>query len=277
MSAAELGPWLAACHPICDADTDDAVADLVRLGVVSAGATVGLGGAGRAMLADHIASAEVPRALGDFFSAGETSFVVQPDHTVIASADLAPELVRVLSQIAEVESEGGAVVWRLTVARLATAAHSLDAASVVQFLRTNSSVAVAENVVRFVEDHVVAPTPVTVGSSSSHLVVDDPVLFSRAVAVKAAKLTPVAPNVAVSSLVAAKLREALVANGMAVELDAATRAAVSAHELGGGAPSPSWQVSQRPSDRVLDPPQAVPLGDRVVESIAAHLDPSGVR
>lgn len=274
--AAELSDWLHQCHPICGADIDDSVADLVRLGVVSSGTTVGLSGAGRAALSEHVASAEVPAALGEFFASGETSFVVQPDHTIIASADLAPELVRILIQIAEVESEGGAVVWRLTVPRLAAAAGSLDAATVVEFLRSNSSVPLTDNVARFVEDHLVVATPVTLGESFSHLITDDPVLFSRAVTVKPAKLTPLATTVAVSPLSPGKLREALVASGVAVRFDAATGAAMTAREVDGPLVG-SWQVSQRPADRLLDTPVPIPLGDRVVESIVTHLDPSGAR
>ncbi len=274
VAASELPRWIAERHPNCSEGIDDVVADLVRLGAASGGVTIGLGAVGRAMLAEHIASAVLPEALGASFGSGDTSFVVQPDHTIMASADLAPELVATLAQIAEVESEGGAVVWRLTPQRLAAAASALDATSVVQFLREGSSVPVAENVIRFVEDHLVAPRPVTIGAASSHLIVDDPLLLSQALAVKAAKLTLVAPNVAVSPLLPAKLREALVSKGVAVDMDAST--GTSAHGASGQELAPSWQVSQRSANDPLRSPMPVPLGPAVIASVARHMDP-GVR
>jgi len=274
VAMSDLPAWMASRHPNCAEGIDDVVADLVRLGAVSGGVTIGLGAVGRAMLAEHIASVALPVALGDSFGSGETSFVVQPDHTIMASADLAPELVATLAQIAEVESEGGAVVWRLTPNRLAAAASTLDASQVVQFLHDGSSVPVAENVIRFVQDHLVAPRPVTIGAAASHLVVDDPMLLSQALAVKAAKLTLLAPGVAVSPLTPAKLREALVTKGVAVDLDAST--GVPKHGSNGHEPVPSWQVSQRAADDALRSPMPVPLGAAVVASVAGHMD-RGVR
>ncbi len=259
----EVAEWMADRHGAgAMSDYDEVIEDLVRLGVCSGGSTIGLSRGGRAMLGSHVASAEVSAELASDFLGDSTTFVVQPDHTIITSSDLPPAILTTLLLVAEHESAGGAVVWRLSAARLTRASRRLSAEEIIGFLRDHSSVPISDNVVRFIDDHVIATKVLRVGASFSHIVHDDLALVAAAVAVKSARLELLAPGVAVSPLEPAKLHAALSAKGIVVEVDGAF---VDAGDLN---PAGSRQVVQPDSGRPLLGPLPIPLGPGVVASLA---------
>lgn len=265
--------WVRARHAVCDEKMDDVMADLTRLGVCSSGAVIGLGRAGRAALAGGAGDDGASAMLADCFTGGETSFVVQPDHTIVSAADLAPESISMLTLIADQESDGAAVVWRLSASRLGRAARSHLAEDIVEFLRAGSTVPVSDNVERFVRDHVVSVDALTIAPAGSYIVVADPARLTAALAVKAAKLVLLAPTAAVSPLDATKVRDMLAAKGIHVE---ATNPADGATPSAGGRTRPvhppEWLLAQRPPDQPLDRAEALPVGAAMAADLARRLD-----
>jgi hypothetical protein len=265
--ASEVSGWFSARHLVWPASSDDLIRDLTLLGVTSSGPTVGIGAIGRALLASAIAATEPGPELDALFAGDDESFVVQPDHTIITGSRAGPEVVRMLSLIAERESDGGAVVWRLSERALSRAARTLDADTVIGFLRQHSSVAISDNVVRFGHDHLRAGATAQIAEAASFLVCEDPATVSAAVAVKAAKLTALGPTAAVSTLAPAALRAALGAKGVSADIAGADATTTP----GASDPIVSHHIYQPLADSVLRPGAPIPLGAQVIGSLVEHL------
>jgi hypothetical protein len=187
----------------------ETLADLRRLGVVSATGPAGLTELGRLALHDPAALADA-----DFGSAG--SAIVQADHTIVCPPDLAPDLLARLEQIARLESDSGARVFRLD-GPLITAAvqHGASAEELTAFLESLSSVPLADTVRRLVDDAAARADRVRVVSAATVVVVTDPTDLVTACKIASAKLVGLTPTVAVSSLPADKVRTALARKGLA--------------------------------------------------------------
>jgi len=148
--------------------------------------------------------------------AGVAGFVVQADHTIIAPPDLSHALTVRLHQIADLESDHGAHVYRIGDHTLIPALDAgYDADDIVSFLTEHSTVAVPEVVERTIRDAAARHGQLLVGSTTTWLACDDPVLLSNAVGVKRAKLTAISPTAAVSDLPRSKVMAALRAAGVA--------------------------------------------------------------
>ena len=263
IAASDLVGWLTDHHGTWVVPDEDLIRDLALLGITSSGPTVGLGRAGRAMLADSMASTDVPAELHEVFD-GDPSIVVQPDHTIISSAAAPVEVLEMLTRIAERESDGPAVVWRLSTERLGRAARQVKADDVVAFLSEHSSVPVAGNVERMVRDAAVAPMPALVEAVATLLTCEDPAVLAAAVAVRAARLRALTDTIAVSALPRNKVREALHANGVPNEaVGLLGDGASDADEL-----QRSWLADVPPITGPLRCPGPVPVGPGVVSSYA---------
>lgn len=190
-----------------------AVADLVALGICSAGDALGLTDAGRALLAGPNG---VDDRLSDLFGHVEDGFVVQPDHTIVAPASLDPGLHRELSALAELESSGGATVWRLSPQRLTEAGSTRSVEEVLAFLNAHSTVAIPDGVTRLVQDTVGGASRVQVFEGVTVVICEDVAVLAEAARYKPAKLTLVSLNVATSPVPASKLRDLLRRKGVAV-------------------------------------------------------------
>ena len=265
--------WVRARHAVCDEKMEDVMADLSRLGVCSSGAVIGLGSAGRAALAGGAGDDGASPELAECFTGGETTFVVQPDHTIVSAANLAPDVISMLTLIADQESDGAAVVWRLSAPRLGRAARSHRAEEIIEFLRAGSTVPVSDNVERFVRDHVVSVDALTITPAGSYIIVADPARLTAALAIKTAKLVLLAPTVAVSPLDPTKVRDVLAAKGVHVETADPAGGAASGS---GGRPRPvhppEWLLAQRPPDQPLDRAEALPVGTGLAADLAHRLD-----
>lgn len=187
----------------------ETLADLRRLGVLSATGPAGLTELGRLALHDPAAVTEA-----DFGSAG--SAIVQADLTVVCPPDLAPDLLVRLEQIARLESDRGARVFRLD-GPLVTAAvqNGTSAGELSAFLESLSSVPLADTVRRLVDDAAARADRVRVVSAATVVVFTDPVDLVTAGKIASAKLVELTPTVAVSSLPADKVRAALARKGLA--------------------------------------------------------------
>lgn len=189
------------------------------LGLIGDAAMPGLTAAGRAA----IAGAD---AVNELLGGGDRSFLVQPDHSVMAPPDLAPDVAATLMRYADLESEGGASVWRLSARRLAQAAPTTSAEEVQAFLSEGSSVPVPDAVLRFVGDAMVSVSPVSVERVGCVITADDPVVIIDAARHKTAKLTVVAPGVATSPLTPTRVRDVLATKGVVLASASSAEATV---------------------------------------------------
>jgi len=266
VGAADLVPWLSEHHGIWARPDEGVIRDLALLGITSSGPVIGLGRAGRAMLAESMSSAQVSTDLHELFD-GDGTIVVQPDHTVICRADAPVDVLEMLTRIADRESHGSATVWRLSTKALTASAKELDADTVIGFLNRHSSVPVAPNVERLVRDNLVARRTARIEPISSLITCEDPAVISSAVAVKAAKLRPITETIAVSPLEPAKLRDALRDKQVPTEvLGLEGEPAALGATRADGELSRSWQVRSTTPVGPVRSPGPVPIGPDVVAS-----------
>lgn len=219
-------------HP--DACTE-VIDDLRHLGVVTGGDTIALTPAGRLVLdgAERLTDAEF---------GGATTAVVQPDFTVIAPPDLDPDLLARLRTIAELVTDGGALVFRLVESSITRAVQAGDHGdSIVEFLRELSSVPISDTVERLVHDAASRAHSLTIHPATSVIVVDDPADLATACSIASAKLTRLTDTVASSPLPPAKLLAALDRKGLIPHVAAVTS--------GSAAPRASDRSDRGPADR----------------------------
>ncbi len=192
--------------------------DLRMLGLVPPSGAVGLTTLARAIVSN-------PTAAQALMPAPATTFVVQPDHSILAPNDLDPDIAARLDRLAEQISVGSARMLRLDAARIgretaasaggrAGAATGSTADEILEFLETHSSVPVPAVVKRFVIDAASAADGMIVATATSLVICEDARSMQRALGVRAAKLTMIAPTVATSTLAADKLVAALRAKGL---------------------------------------------------------------
>jgi hypothetical protein len=228
---AAFGTWIAHRYaPAGDAgEVAASLTDLRTLGLVNRSDRLALTSIARLVL-------DNPAAVFDIEIAESAAAIVQADLTVIAPPDLQHDLSGRIASYAEVESESGAVISRLSIDRITRAVQAGETADeIIAFLTDLSSVPVADTVIRLVQDAAARAGRVRVISAPTVVIVSDPADLAVALSVKAAKLTKVSDTVAVSEVTHAKVRAALDRKGLAPELvvgavaagSAATRSAVS--------------------------------------------------
>lgn len=196
---------------------DHIIQALRVLDLVPADGPVGLTGTARALLTGG--SDQVQAMIGP----AADQVVVQADHSVIAPPGLSPAVAGELAAIADLESDAGAQIWRITAAKIGQAmADGRTRDQIVDFLTRVSSVPPAGNVLVTVDDVAARHGRLRAGTIGSYLRCEDAVDLAAAAAVSAAKLRVLSPTVAVSPLARDRLIAALRAKGlMALAEDAA--------------------------------------------------------
>jgi hypothetical protein len=183
-----------------------AEADL--LGVTAAG---GLTGYSRTLRGGSREVAE--QVLDSALPAPVTEFVLQPDLTVVVPGPPTPELGRELSLVADLESSGGASVFRVTestIRRALDAGQSAD--QLTTFFATTSRTPVPQSLTYLIADAARRHGTLRAGLASTYLRSEDVALLDRVVADRAtagAQLRRIAPTVVVSPLPLARLLEVL--------------------------------------------------------------------
>lgn len=179
------------------------------LGLVPNGDVVGLGSAGRTLLAG-VADLE------SGIAGASDRFVIQADHTIIAPPDLHHDITTMLERFTRLESDAGARIYRVTAEDTVRA---LDAGwtttEMLDFLSEYSEAPVASNVERTILDAGERHGRLQVGDATTWVACDDPALLASAVAVRAAKLEAISPTLAVSGLSRDKVVVALRVAGLA--------------------------------------------------------------
>ena len=171
--------------------------------------TRGLGALARTVLTD-------PVSLHALLPEQDLTFVVQADFSVVAPPALDPAVRGRLDRLCTAESKGAVSVLRLDRTRIAAEmAAGETAQSLLDFLTEHSSVPIANVVAQMLVDVERQRGGLTARSAATVVTADDVLGLAAAVKVKAARLTLVAPTVAVSELPLDKVLAALRKAGLA--------------------------------------------------------------
>jgi len=190
------------------------VAEATVLGIVALGA---LSSAGRALLADGPESAA--RTVATVLPEPVEHVLVQADRTIVAPGPLEPQLAAEIALVADVESAGGATVYRVTEG---TVRRALDAgrsaADLHALFRARSRTPVPQSLTYLVDDVARRHGRLRGGAAGSFLRCDDEALVAELMAHPAAahcELRLLAPTVVVSPLALPDLLDDLRAAGFA--------------------------------------------------------------
>jgi hypothetical protein len=182
---------------------------------------VGLTGLGA--LASHarvlLRGGDVAPALNPLLPEPVDHVLLQADLTAVAPGPLVTSLARELSLMADVESTGGATVYRFTPASVRRALDvGRPAAELIDLLTRHSTTPVPQPLTYLIEDVARRHGHLRVGTASSYVRCDDPATLEEIVADRRAaglRLYRLAPTVLVSRLARGDLLEALRMMGFA--------------------------------------------------------------
>lgn len=189
------------------------------LGVTGRG---GLSAPARALLAGD--EREAGRLLDSRLPEPLDHVLVQPDLTVVAPGPLERHLAQELSLVADVESTGGATVYRVSESSVRRALDAGRSASDLhELFRTRSRTPVPQSLTYLVDDVARRHGRMRVGVATSYLRCDDETLLSEVLASKRAaqlRLRRLAPTVLVSPSPIDMVLEALRGAGFAPAAEA---------------------------------------------------------
>lgn len=195
------------------------LAEAEQLGLTGRG---GLSAAARALLAGD--ERQAARLLADRLPAPLDHVLVQPDLTVVAPGPLERELARDLALTADVESTGGATVYRVSETSVRRALDAGRSASDLhELFRTRSRTPVPQSLTYLVDDVARRHGRMRVGMAGSYVRCDDETLLSEVLAAKRAeplRLRRLAPTVLVSGAPLDRVLELLRAAGYAPAAEA---------------------------------------------------------
>lgn len=156
---------------------------------------------------------EVAAALAEHLPTPVAEILIQADLTAVAPGPLVPELARELALTADVESTGGATVYRFTEASVRRALDAgRSAAELIELLTRHSATPLPQPLTYLIEDVARRHGRLRVGAMSSYVRADDPALLEEVMADRRAQALPLhrlAPTVLASPLPRAELLEAL--------------------------------------------------------------------
>ena len=188
-----------------------ALTEATVLGVVALDA---LSGPGRALIGDQTG---LVAALRVTLPPPVAHVLLQADLTAVAPGPLEPELARELALLADVESAGGATVYRLTDATVRRALDAGRSASDLhELLAKRSATPVPQGLTYLVDDVARRHGRLRGGAAASFLRSDDEVLIAEVIAHPGSiglELRRIAPTVVVSPLPLVELMDGLRAAG----------------------------------------------------------------
>lgn len=203
--------------------TATVLAEATWLGIV---AYDSLSGAGRALLSGADPAPDLAAAL----PVAVETLLVQADLTVLVPGRPTPEIARRLDVVAELESSGGASVYRVTPESLRRGFdRGLEPADLHRFFAEFSATEIPQSLTYLIDDVARRHGTLRVGPASAFLRSDDPALLDAAVVrAQAAGLTVrrLAPTVAVTTADPARLLTLLDGDGLLPVLEDSTGAVV---------------------------------------------------
>ncbi|MDT4894137.1 MAG: hypothetical protein QOE97_3172 [Pseudonocardiales bacterium] len=240
-----------------------AEADL--LGVTAAG---GVTGYSRTLLAGTRAAAE--QVLAAALPVPVDSVLVQPDLTIVVPGPPEPALAAELASIADLESSGGAHVFRVTESSVRRALDAgRPAGELHAVLAQRSRTPIPQGLTYLIDDVARRHGVLRAGAASAYLRCDDEVLLSRVLAdradraLAALQLRRIAPTVVISTAPVPRVLEALRAAGYAPAAEAADGEVVTLAADAPRAPSRSPVRVIRPRGSVESDAQVRELVRRV--------------
>ncbi|MCL2781390.1 MAG: helicase-associated domain-containing protein [Actinomycetia bacterium] len=226
---------------------DGALTEADALGVTAAGALTSYG---RALLTGETGEAQLAAALPDPVD----HVLVQPDLTIVVPGPPIPELSAQLDLVADLESSGGASVYRASETSVRRALDAgQTAAGLCAFFTERSRTPVPQALTYLIEDVARRHGLLRAGAAAAYLRCDDPVLLDRMLAdrtVAKLKLRRLAPTVVVSPMEPPLLLAALRESGYAPSAEGADGALIT---LNGAAP----RAPSRPSHGWARPRPAI--------------------
>ncbi|WP_093415443.1 helicase-associated domain-containing protein [Saccharopolyspora flava] len=173
--------------------------------------------AGRALLFDG--PSEAAHRLGEVLPEPLDHVLVQADLTIVAPGRLEPDLAAEMKLVADVESAGGATVYRVgeaSVRRALDAGYTAD--DLHALFRNRSKTPIPQGLTYLIDDVARRHGKLRAGTASAFLRCDDPVVLAEVLATPAAEeleLRRIAPTVLISPLPLADLVDGLRAAGFA--------------------------------------------------------------
>jgi len=168
---------------------------------------------------------DAARVLGALLPEPLDHVLVQPDLTVVAPGPLERDLAREIALVADVESTGGATVFRVSEGSVRRALDAGRAASDLhELFRKRSRTPVPQSLTYLVDDVARRHGRLRVGTAASYLRCDDEALLSEVLAAKRAhqlRLRRLAPTVATSASPVGEVLEVLRGLGYAPAAESA--------------------------------------------------------
>lgn len=229
-----------------DAVVASTLTEAETLGVTGRGALTSFG---RALLAGD----DPAPLIADHLPAPIDHVLAQADLTVVAPGPLEPDLAREMALVADVESSGGATVYRVTetsVRRAMDSGRSAD--DLHELFRVRSQTPVPQGLTYLIDDVSRRHGSLRVGSASAYLRCDDPALLAEVVAdrgLEVLRLRRIAPTVLLSKSPVNRVLEMLRDHGYAPVAESADGALVLSRPDARRTP-----VRQRSSTRPVEPP-----------------------
>jgi hypothetical protein len=215
------------------------------LGVVGRGA---ISSPARAMLTDS-ADAAV-NAMAKALPAPIDHFLLQADLTVVVPGPLERDLADELVHVADVESAGAAMVYRVSERSIRRALDTGKTASALHtFFAKHSRTPVPQGLTYLIDDVARRHGQLRVGMATSFVRCEDPALLAQAVAAPGAQqlnLRLLAPTVAVSQAPIADMLAVLRGAGFAPAAEDSAGTIVDIHTRGARVPTPLHRRTFRP-------------------------------
>jgi hypothetical protein len=236
------------------------VQEATTLGVLALGA---LSSAGRALLADGATAAAT--VLVTALPEPVNQVLVQADRTIVAPGPLEPDLAKEIGLVADVESAGGATVYRVTedsVRRALDAGRT--AADLHEMFQTRSATPIPQSLSYLIDDVARRHGRLRGGATAAFLRCDDPMLLIELLAHPVAArcgLRRIAPTVLISPLSLAALLDEVRSAGFLPVAEGADGEVV---DLRAGARRA--KVRSQPTRRATTPP--TPSGEQLATLVA---------
>jgi hypothetical protein len=206
---------------------DFAIAEAAALGVTARGAITR---PGRALFA----GADAAPAMAAAMPAPIDYVLVQADLTIVAPGTLEPALAEKISLVADLESAGGASVYRISESSILRALDfGMTAAELHALFDQHSTTPTPQALAYLIDDVARRHGRLRAGAATSFVRCDDPALMGEVLASKAGEsleLRALAPTVAISAKPLAEVLEALKLAGFAPAGEDAVGAMISARE-----------------------------------------------
>ncbi|HEX4359953.1 MAG TPA: helicase-associated domain-containing protein [Pseudonocardia sp.] len=239
------------------------VAEATLLGVVALGA---VSGPGRALLdSPDLAtnSAPVLAALRRSLPEPVDKVLLQADLTAVAPGPLRPDVAEEMALVADVESAGGATVYRITEASILRALDTGRAPSELhELFATRSATPVPQGLSYLIDDVARRHGRLRAGVARSFLRADDAVLLAEVLAHPSAdawELRRIAPTVLISDLPLVSLLDGLRAAGFSPAAEAGDGTVLDLRPRGRRIPAKPRPAAARSGLPTLDPNQLTAL------------------